>query len=86
MAGHSVKLKTSAENRSRGGVKKNKIYRRGKVLKTVSRIILWAVFGLLILCVTVFFVFKSWTVYDSDGAHIIFPWADTRPEASNGIS
>lgn len=53
---------------------KNNIYEKGKFIKTASKAFLWLVLTLILLCIIIFFLFKSWTVYDSDGAHIIFPW------------
>lgn len=59
-----------------------KVYKSKRALKLIKRTLLWFFTILLVLLIAVFFIFKSWTVYDEEGAHIIFPWA----EASDGIS
>lgn len=59
-----------------------KVYKNKRALKVLIRVLLWFLAILLALLIAVFFIFKSWTVYDEEGAHIIFPWS----EASDGFS
>ena len=59
-----------------------KIYKSRKLFKLAIRVLLWLIALLLAILIAVFFIFKSWTVYDEEGAHIVFPWS----EAADGIS
>jgi hypothetical protein len=82
MATHTVnsdrsgRIKSPAEKgrRTKGVKNKNQTYEKGKALKTAAKAFLWLLLALAFLFVVIFFLFKSWTVYDSDGAHILFPW------------
>ncbi len=79
MAGREMKA-NEKRARSRAAV-----YKKGGTLKLALRVLFWTVLGLLILCVFLFFLLKSWTVYDSDGAHIVFPWSERSTEDGNGL-
>jgi hypothetical protein len=47
--------------------------RAGKVLRRL----LAALAILLIAAAVLFFLLRSWTEYDGEGAHIRFPWSQT---------
>ncbi|MBP5167503.1 MAG: hypothetical protein ILP09_09625 [Oscillospiraceae bacterium] len=53
---------------------KNKTYRSSLPLKKILSVLLLILLGLLAAAVVLFFLLRSWTVYDAEGAHIIFPW------------
>ncbi len=72
-------------NPRKGKNPRNKTYRKGKAFPAVIRAVLWLSFMALFLFICVFFLFKSWTVYDSNGAHIVFPWSEADSEASDGL-
>ena len=54
---------------------KPRVYRKkpgfGAVLSGILRILII----LAILAVVLFFLLRSWTVYDEAGAHVRFPWS-----------
>ncbi|MBO4330798.1 MAG: hypothetical protein J5827_01845 [Oscillospiraceae bacterium] len=52
---------------------KNRIYRPPVPLKKILRAVLLILLALLAAAAALFFLFRSWTVYDAEGAHIVFP-------------
>ena len=52
---------------------KNRTYRSSLPLKKVVCVLLLVLLGLLAAAAVLFFLFRSWTVYDAEGAHIVFP-------------
>jgi len=61
-------------------VRKPAIYSGGRRLRKILR---WSVPALLLLAaalLALLFLLRSWTVYDTDGAHIVPPWSDLREE------
>jgi hypothetical protein len=80
MAGRRIK---SNDNRARS---RPAVYKKGRALKLALRALLWTILGLFILCVFLFFLLRSWTVYDSGGARIVFPWSERSAEDGNGLS
>ena len=61
---------------------KPRVYKKKRGFAQVLDGILRVIAVLLLLGIVVFFLFRSWTVYDDTGAHIVFPWAETG-EAAN---
>lgn len=59
---------------------KPSVYRKkpgfGLILSGILRILII----LAIAAVVLFFLLRSWTVYDDQGAHIQFPWSQTAEE------
>lgn len=59
---------------------KPRVYRKkpgfGLILSGILRILII----LAIAAVVLFFLLRSWTVYDDQGAHIQFPWSQTAEE------
>jgi len=56
---------------------KPRVYQKKRSFAQVLDGILRVVVVLLLLGLVVFFLFRSWTVYDDTGAHIVFPWSET---------
>ena len=56
---------------------KPRIYKKKPGFGAVLAGILRTVIVLAILGVVLFFLLRSWTVYDDQGAHIRFPWSQT---------
>lgn len=56
---------------------KPRVYRKKRSFAGVLDGILRVLVVLAILGLVAFFLFRSWTVYDDTGAHIVFPWAET---------
>ena len=54
---------------------KPRVYRKKPGFGAVAAGVLRTVVVLLILAVVLFFLLRSWTVYDDEGAHIRFPWS-----------
>lgn len=59
---------------------KNRFYRSSGHLKKLGRILGIILLTAVILSAVLFFLLRSWTVYDEDGAHIIFPWSEARQQ------
>ena len=59
---------------------KPKVYKKKPGFGAVVAAILRTVIVLAILAVVLFFLLRSWTVYDEQGAHIQFPWSQTAEE------
>ena len=57
---------------------KPRIYKKKRRFASVLDGILRVIVVLAILGLILFFVLRGWTVYDDTGAHIQFPWAETR--------
>lgn len=54
---------------------KPKVYKKKPGFGTVVAGILRTAVILIILGIVLFFLLRSWTVYDDGGAHIRFPWS-----------
>ena len=54
---------------------KAKIYRKKPGFGAVAAGVLRTAVILVILGIVLFFLLRSWTVYDDEGAHIRFPWS-----------
>ena len=54
-----------------------RVYKKKRSFAQVLDGILRVIVVLALLGVVVFFLFRSWTVYDDEGAHIVFPWVQT---------
>ena len=55
---------------------KPKVYRKKTTPGAVLAGVLRTVVILLLVGVVLFFLLRSWTVYDDQGAHIRFPWSE----------
>ena len=56
---------------------KPRIYQKKPGFGAVLAAILRTALVLVILGIVLFFLLRSWTVYDDQGAHIRFPWSQT---------
>ncbi|MBO4676392.1 MAG: hypothetical protein J5633_02480 [Oscillospiraceae bacterium] len=54
---------------------KSKVYKKKPGFGAVVAAILRTAVVLIILGIVLFFLLRSWTVYDEAGAHIRFPWS-----------
>ena len=54
---------------------KPRVYRKRPGFRAVAAGVLRTAVILVILGVVLFFLLRSWTVYDEGGAHIRFPWS-----------
>ena len=54
---------------------KPRVYKKKPGFGAVLSAILRTVIVLAILAVVLFFLLRSWTVYDEAGAHVRFPWS-----------
>lgn len=59
---------------------KERVY-RSRRLRKLPAILCGILAGLLISALLAFFLLRSWTEYDEAGAHIRFPWSESRQEA-----
>lgn len=55
---------------------RRRVYGRGPDLRGLLRALVIALAALVLLAAVAFFLLKSWTVYDAEGAHIVFPWSE----------
>ncbi len=56
---------------------KPKIYKKKPRFGAVLSVVLRTALALVLLGIVLFFLLRSWTVYDDQGAHIRFPWSQT---------
>ena len=54
---------------------KPKVYKKKPGFGAVVAVILRTIVVLIILGIVLFFLLRSWTVYDEAGAHVRFPWS-----------
>ena len=54
---------------------KSKVYKKKPGFGAVVAAILRTAAVLIILGIVLFFLLRSWTVYDEAGAHVRFPWS-----------
>ena len=54
---------------------KSRVYKKKPGFGAVVAVILRTIVVLIILGIVLFFLLRSWTVYDEAGAHVRFPWS-----------
>ena len=56
--------------------RESRIYHSGKPVKTIITIVLSVAFALLLAAVIIFFSFRKYIVYTSDGVRLDVPWLE----------